>query len=157
MQCNLVGVLMLEIDSLQGAQMSGAKIDISRVADAVKILRSLLPQATEVTSNHEHEFDGALETFARIVNAQRGAIQAREEHVSEILQREVDKLKAENAELRNQIANGPPPRTPAPPAPAAPPQTSKPSSMPPANYLRRNDGFDVIEGGRGRDRWSNNG
>jgi hypothetical protein len=43
--------------------------------------------------------------------------------------------------------------------PPSPPQTSNqppPSSTPPAHYLRRNDGFDVIQGGR-RDRWSNNG
>jgi hypothetical protein len=46
MQCDLVSVLMLELDMLQGAQLAGRAIDISRVSDAVKILRSLLPAAT---------------------------------------------------------------------------------------------------------------
>jgi hypothetical protein len=158
MQVNLVGTLMLEIDNLQAAQLGGAKIDISRVADCVKILKSLLPAATEVSPSHEHEFDGALETFRRIVEAQRGAIQAREFHLSEILTKERDELKAENAELRNQIAAGPPP-----PAPleSAPQQTSNQPPLPsptagiPRQYLR-DDASPLTAYDGGRDRWRDN-
>lgn len=103
LQCDLCGTLMLEIDAIQAVQLSGqGKVDIGKLSDLVRLLRSLLPAAvTEVQSSHE--FDGALEMFARIVNARRGAIAARETHLSELLTKEVEELKAANAELRNQL------------------------------------------------------
>ena len=48
MQCDLVGVLMLEIDTFQAQQLANRSVDVGKVADAVKILKSLLPAATAV-------------------------------------------------------------------------------------------------------------
>jgi hypothetical protein len=152
MQCDLVGVLMLEIDNQQAAQLAGRAIDISRVADAVKILRSLLPAAatTEARPNYDHEFDGAHEAFARAIESGAYAIAAREEH---LLKREVAERDAEIARLRAELevkasviaALGGSASTPAEGPVALPPQTSPQpplppaSSGPPAAYLARHD------------------
>jgi hypothetical protein len=164
MQVNLVGTLMLEIDNLQAAQLGGAKIDISRVADCVKILKSLLPAATEVSPSHEHEFDGALEMFERIVNAQRGAIEAREVHLSEVLTKENAELKAKIGELNDLLVEAKfidqRPVIPAEPQEQRSPQPPLPPSNapgPPAGYLRSaTEPWRPFVGGS-RDRWSNRG
>jgi hypothetical protein len=126
MQCDLVSVLMLELDMLQGAQLAGRAIDIGRVSDAVKILRSLFPAATtEAHPNYEHEFDGAAEAFANAIEAGAGAIAAREEH---LLRREVAEKDAEIVRLRDELeikrsvisalGGEPPPQPPAPVTPS---------------------------------------
>jgi ribosomal protein S21 len=106
LQADLCGLLMLEVDNAQAAQLSGGRVDIGRLGEAVKILKSLLPPtAVEARPDYQNEFADALPTFKRIVEQQVTAIEAREVHVSEILTRERDALKAENAELRNQLAD----------------------------------------------------
>jgi hypothetical protein len=123
MHCDLVSVLMLELDMLQSAQLAGRVVDISRVADAVKILKSLLPAAaTEAHPNHEAEFDGAAETFSALIRDGAAAIAAREDH---LLKQEVAEKDAEIARLREQLeikisviaALGGEPPPPPPPAP----------------------------------------
>jgi hypothetical protein len=138
MQCDLVSVLMLELDMLQSSQLAGRQIDISRVSDAVKILRSLLPAATtEAHPNYEHEFDGAAEAFANAIEAGSHAIAAREEH---LLKREVAEKDAEIARLRDDLElkrsviaalGGEPPL---PPPPASSPSKTSPSNDPRLSY-----------------------
>jgi hypothetical protein len=111
---------------LQSAQLAGRVVDISRVADAVKILKSLLPAAaTEAHPNHEAEFDGAAETFSALIRDGAAAIAAREDH---LLKQEVAEKDAEIARLREQLeikisviaALGGEPPPPQPPAPVTP-------------------------------------
>jgi hypothetical protein len=75
LQCDLCGLLMLEVDNAQAAQLGGGRVDIGRLSEAVKILKSLLPPtAVEARPDYQNEFADALPTFTRIVNARRTAI-----------------------------------------------------------------------------------
>jgi hypothetical protein len=103
MQINLTCTLMLEIDSLQSAQLSGKAIDISRIADAVKILRSLLPSAPLPSVDMAVETD-AREKLEALINRQVHALEKRDERENVILKREVDELREMNAKLRNDLA-----------------------------------------------------
>jgi hypothetical protein len=137
---DLVCTVRLEIDAAQAQQQAGQPIDISRLADMVRILKSLLPSAPLATA-HEPDFSDALPTFERIINAQRGAIAAREEHLSEIYAKEIVELKATISALHDQLADAKyldmrPTIPPPPQATSSQPPLPPPLNTPPANYLK---------------------
>jgi hypothetical protein len=50
LQVDLVALLRLEIDTLQGAVLSGDSVDLARLASALTMLRSLLPEKALVSA-----------------------------------------------------------------------------------------------------------
>jgi hypothetical protein len=146
-----VSSIRLELDALQSRQLSGQSVDIGRLADLCKLLRSLLPAtATEMKPDYTHEFDGALETFAKLIENGATAIEARRVHLSEIqvktLQAEVEALRVTISEKNAVIASLGGSLSAPPAAPARPEQTSpqpplprpSPNAPPPASYLQSN-------------------
>jgi hypothetical protein len=166
MQVDLVGILMLEIDDMQATSVAGRLIDMGRLADAVRILRSLMPTSEPLAAPvAQPDFDGAHEALSELLTMRAHNLEAREASVSERLKAEIAEKDALIERLRAEASGtpqAPPPSTSLPqqtslPRPTSPqPPLSPPSAGIPAHYLRRDDGFSVIEGGRGFDRWRNN-
>jgi hypothetical protein len=149
-QCDLIGVLLLEIDSLQSASISGRLIDMGRLADAVRILKSLMPDAPlaadgDFEARHAQrcaeEFAGAREKFSNLMAAQHerheaslrsdnpavraAALRTLSPAVNEI----IAEKDAEIARLRDLL---PPAETASPPTPIPPPPERTP---PPPNVV----------------------
>jgi hypothetical protein len=146
MQCDLCATLLLEIDNMQALSVAGQQVDLNRLADAVKILKSLLPSAP--LSAQQPDFSGAKDQLVGLLQQRSFGLGQREKRLSETLQAEIATLQTENERLRAGVT----PQallqrqeTPAP-TPQAPPQTSnqpplpKPSNSPPAHYLKKDDG-----------------
>lgn len=187
LQINLASILLLEIDSAQGAQLAGTPVDLSRLNTAISLLHKMLP-ATSLAASPEPDFAGARERLAAMLTQQHDGHETG-------LARWPDKARADLEEriklaiaahpdivptafpsgaaideplihpaLRSSssAAEQPPPSRATSETISAAPETQQspqpplpPSSAPPAHYLRRDDGFNVIQGGR--DRWRNNG
>jgi hypothetical protein len=63
LQCDLVSVLLLEVDNLSATSLAGQPIDTNKLADCVKILKSLLP-APLTPAQQPPDFRGAREELA---------------------------------------------------------------------------------------------
>jgi hypothetical protein len=100
LQVDMCSAIRLELDALQSAQLANRPVDIGRLADLVKLLKSLLPSQPLATPNFDHEFDGAFETFATLIENGVAAVEARRVHLSDI---EIAKLKAEVEALRAEL------------------------------------------------------
>jgi hypothetical protein len=150
-------MLRLELDDCQTKKLAGQPFDMNKYVVASEALERLMGGDPEVPAiNHEHDFDGAFEELSQLLADRSDRLEMREERVSDVLRQEIVKLKTALAEkdgLINQLRSVPGAAQAAPPATTqSPPPTLR--AEPPAGYLRRNDGFDVIQGGR-YDRWSN--
>lgn len=156
LKVDLASTLLLEVDTLQGQQLTGERVDMNRFSLALGLLQKLLPASPLSPAIPEPNFDGAAEEFAKLIEQRAGAIRARKAHVRD---REIERLNAVIAQRDATIER----LTAAPPKAVAdtpsPPASVQTSNQPPLRsssepYLRRGGG--VIEGRFGSwDRWSN--
>jgi hypothetical protein len=66
LQLDLVSLLRLEVDGLQGAVLSGDQVDLARLSTALAMLQKLLPtQLAPAAATDQHDFSGAREELAR--------------------------------------------------------------------------------------------
>jgi hypothetical protein len=133
MQVGLAATLLLEIDNLQELAANGQSVDLNRVADAVKILKSLMPSAP--LSAQQPDFTGARAELKTMLEQRAYAIERRDSHVADELQEIIDKQAAENEQLRTQLAalNATPGRPELPATP--PPDPPRQKAQPPSSYL----------------------
>jgi hypothetical protein len=99
LQCDVAGSLLLVVDGIQTAQLNGKAVDMSELAEAVKLLRSLLPSAT--VTPPQPDFRGAREALAGLLEARaraRDAVAARAEN------EEIARLEAALADRDAKIA-----------------------------------------------------
>jgi hypothetical protein len=126
MQCDLAGALMLELEAIQIEQLNSGNLDMGRHAEAIKLLRSLLPAATQTPPMPD--FTGAREQLAAMLYRRADAIERREKRENEPLQEKIAALEAENERLRNLVASPAAPKALKPPASPALPQPEKAQS-----------------------------
>jgi hypothetical protein len=158
LQIDLISVLLLEIDSLQGQQLAGQPIDMSRLATALSMLQKLMPPTSLSPTLSEPNFDGAAAEFARLIAQRATSLEARRDFLHEQEIARLTALIAQKDEVIERLSAATPPKAGARVAekPLLPPAQT--SSQPPlhsssAPFVRR--GGDVVEIGRGYDRWSN--
>lgn len=123
LQIDLVALLRLEIDTLQGTALAGTAPDLARLSVAVGLLQKLTPpRALEAAPPLPPSPDDAVAKLQALVGAL--ADQANEEMITAAgLKEENDKLKAELESLRSLAAATPTPSPPTPPP--TPPSTSR--------------------------------
>lgn len=178
LQIDLVSLLRLEVDALQGTALAGGTPDLARLSAAVTLLQKLVPpRALEAAPPRSDEPDAVAKLQALIT----GYIVAADEEmqIAETLKIENEALRAELEKLKfpgtaATPAPSPPP-TPPPPsqprlattdgAPVAPEppkrDTNNRSAQPPAHFLKSGQPVDpgiayVNPGGsisRGGDYW----
>ena len=153
LKVDLASSLRMEIDRITAAQLSGTSVDLRELVLASESLSRLVAPAASLGEEVKHDFDGAFDALSRLLSDRSDRLKAREQSVSEVLRQEIAELKLANEQLRGL---SPPVAAPSPTVetPAAPQQTSNQPPLPsptagvPTHYLRRTDGFDVIDGGR---------
>jgi hypothetical protein len=103
LQCDLVSVLLLEVDNLSATSIAGQSIDTNRLADCVRILKTLLP-APLTPAQPPPDFAGAKERLSGLLRMRADNIAKREKRESEFLQEEITSLEATIARLRDDLA-----------------------------------------------------
>jgi hypothetical protein len=122
---DVAGSLLLIVDEIQTAQLNGRPADMTELAEAVKLLRSLLP-ASSVTPPPP-SFEGARERLADLL---RQRAEARDYTRERVEREEIASLKAaladSNAKLAALTAPAPLPR---PKSAPATPQLDRPKPL----------------------------
>jgi len=141
LQLDLVSLLRLQIDDLQGKVLSGEQVDLNRLSTALGMLRQLLPVNSLVSQSAvTHDFSGAREELLHFLDERANRIEALEVRESERLRVQVASLTEENARLLRALRQSDP--RPAPPVDNVIPIESR--AKPPARHLQRepweNDG-----------------
>jgi predicted component of type VI protein secretion system len=155
LQLDVVSLLRLEVDSLQGKVLAGETVDLQRLVTAHSLLRQMLPERALVApapAPDEVDDETARSKFADLVD---GYVRARHAEMAA----DPGRARAEfEAELQEAIAKYPPAAAPAepdlperapwgtppepvaatppPPVAAPPPPPRATSAQPPAHYLR---------------------
>jgi hypothetical protein len=99
LQLDLVSLLRLEVDTMQGAVLAGEKVDLQRLVAAHGLLRQMLPAQALVApaAAADHDFSGAHAELARLLD---GRIEALEHKMA----RDPDAARAEfEAKLQRAI------------------------------------------------------
>jgi hypothetical protein len=73
LQIDLVSLLRLQIDDLQGRVLNGEQVDLGRLSTAVAMLQKLLPQSL-IAPAAGPDFSGAREELARLFEQRAEAI-----------------------------------------------------------------------------------
>jgi hypothetical protein len=73
LQVDLVSLLRLQIDDLQGRVLNGEQVDLGRLSTAVAMLQKLLPQSL-IAPAAGPDFSGAREELARLFEQRAEAI-----------------------------------------------------------------------------------
>ena len=92
LQVDLVSLLRLEVDTLQGQVLAGEQVDLARLVTAHGMLQKMLPERALVApapAAATHDFSGAREELARFLAQRAERIEARELKESERLRAEV--------------------------------------------------------------------
>jgi hypothetical protein len=160
LQIDLVSLLRLEVDTMQGKVLAGETVDLTRLVAAHGMLAKLLPERALVApapAAANPDFASAKEELNNFLIQRAAAL----EHCE---QRESAQLREENARLREQVIQMQAQirATPQPAAPAVkPPSNVVPidgaaranATKPPVSYLRegqpREEWRSFVEGGRG--------
>ncbi len=148
LQLDLVSLLRLEVDGLQGRVLAGQEVDLDRLAAALGMLQKLLPPAelkVDPPQVGRPAAGSARERLKALIEATTAARVEDEATQVQELQAEVEKLRSELEAARAGAAR-PPAAEPVPPDAAAPaaPSTVVPlrqpepprQAQPPAHYLR---------------------
>jgi hypothetical protein len=81
LQVDLVSLLRLQIDDLQGKVLNGQQVDLARLSAALTMLRQLLPEkalvAPAAAADHVDQFAGAREELARLFDQRANALERR--------------------------------------------------------------------------------
>jgi hypothetical protein len=132
LQVDLVALLRLEIDTLQGAVLAGDSVDLGRLASALTMLRSLLPAQALVSAPPAAETrfgPNARQRLRDLIERTVLAAEVENPHEAE-LRRDIQARE----EMAAVIAAGGIVEAAAP-APAAPTPVASPPSEPPANVV----------------------
>jgi hypothetical protein len=143
LQLDLVSMLRLEVDGLQGAVLAGEQVDLGRLSTALGMLRQLLPEKSLVASpaaapetrfgtNHRERLRQLIEKTLMAADV------AEADRLADAMRRE----EAIQAQAAGAPVEAPP--APAPAAPAPQPGNVIPldatmranTNLPPAHYLR---------------------
>jgi hypothetical protein len=85
LQVDLVSLLRLQIDDLQGKVLNGEQVDLGRLSAALTMLRQLLPEkalvASSATADGGDEFAGAKEELSNFLIRRADAIERRDERL----------------------------------------------------------------------------
>ena len=143
LQIDLVSLLRLEVDTMQGKVLAGETVDLTRLVAAHGMLAKLLPERALVApapAAANHDFASAKEELDRFLVERAERLEAREIKESERLREENARLREEITQLRTQLRAEQQP---------APPSVRQPSNVvsidgtaranaakPPASYLR---------------------
>jgi hypothetical protein len=107
LQIDLVSLLRLEVDSMQGKVLAGETVDLARLVAAHGLLAKMLPTSALVApaaaADHHDQFAGAREELARFLADRAERIKAREVRESERLLEVNAKLREENERLTAQL------------------------------------------------------
>jgi hypothetical protein len=102
LQVDLVSLLRLEVDMLQGQVLAGETVDLTRLVAAHGMLQKMLPERALVApapAAADHDFAGAKEELRRLLDQRAGAIERREQN----RENRETALLAENARLREEV------------------------------------------------------
>jgi hypothetical protein len=177
LKVDLAASLRLEIDRITAAQLKGESVDLRELVLATESLSRLVAPAGTGTEAQQPDFEGAREKLSQFLddraerleqalrssnpNVREAALQNLSPAVNEIiaeLRAEIERLNEQLLALQPPapVDQTPPPEQTISPPPPQPSNQPSPTlrAEPPAHYLRRTSGFDVIPGGR-YDRWSN--
>jgi hypothetical protein len=111
LQVDLVSLLRLEVDTLQGKVLAGEQVDLMRLSAALTMLHKLLPPAELKTESSKPDFSGAREELERFLQNRFEAIEygyARESEIEAEVQ----------ADFYRDAMRPPAPARIGPPAPA---------------------------------------
>jgi hypothetical protein len=101
LQIDLVSLLRLEVDTMQGKVLAGETVDLVRLVAAHGLLQKMLPPQALVApapaATNDDAFAGAREELERFLAGRAEALEHRE-------QRESARLLEENTRLRDEIA-----------------------------------------------------
>jgi hypothetical protein len=78
LQIDLVSLLRLEVDTMQGQVLAGKTVDLSRLVAAHGLLAKMLPAQALVApaaAADSHDFDGAREELSRLLDGRIDAIE----------------------------------------------------------------------------------
>jgi hypothetical protein len=140
LQLDLVSMLRLEVDGLQGAVLAGEQVDLGRLSTALGMLRQLLPEKSLVASpaaapetrfgtNHRERLRQLIEKTLMAADV------AEADRLADAMRRE-EAIQAQAAGAPVEAPPAPAPVTPAPPERPANVVAFEPK--PPAHYLREN-------------------
>jgi hypothetical protein len=159
LQVDVISVLLLELDTLQGQQLAGQQVDMPRLSSAIALLHKMLPATplaapvevdfeARYNARVQEEFAGAREKFSNLMAdhherhqralrsdnpvVREAALRTLSPAVNAIiaeLEAEIERLRTEIVERTPQAA---PPPTPTP-TPPSPEQTTSPP--PPPNVV----------------------
>jgi hypothetical protein len=75
LQVDLVSLLRLQIDDLQGKVLNGEQVDLARLSTALTMLRQLLPEKALVAPAAGPDFSGAKEELLRMLDGRIEALE----------------------------------------------------------------------------------
>jgi hypothetical protein len=102
LQVDLLSLLRLEVDSLQGKVLAGEAVDLNRLSVAFGMLQKLLPAAELRTDSNPADVpDDARAKLANLIDGLAGATEHEQARVE---REETVRLKTEIAELRVELA-----------------------------------------------------
>jgi hypothetical protein len=84
LQVDLLALLRLEVDTLNGRVLAGEAVDLNRLSVAFGMLQKLLPPAELKAETCHHDFSGAREELERLLEGRAYAIQCQHERESAI-------------------------------------------------------------------------
>ena len=102
LQLDLVSLLRLEVDTMQGQVLAGESVDLQRLVAAHGMLQKMLPERALVARAPAatHDFAGAKKELAALLTQRASAIEARELKETARLREQIAQLSEENARLK---------------------------------------------------------
>jgi hypothetical protein len=144
LQIDLIALLRLEIDTMQGEVFSGAPVDLDRLSTALQMSQKLLPEASlRATPIAQAMPDGTAESVfarAKLITLLDGYAEDRRRQLAANPNRAREQLEVEIAAALEQYPPPPAPAVEVLPAPSPAEAAPEPS---PTNVVPLREGIDV--------------